>query len=123
MKLLSFPAQMPEGVDWTTKPSTWHPAERGLPGITVECEEVLQILLSWAWKDPHRWVSAAIRSRPTVYGGAYMTQAELDEHWLPHIEFLIRLGRITPKTIDGKEGWIVPSAKEWRQSHGNPRRT
>jgi hypothetical protein len=52
-----------------------------------------------------------------------MTQAELDEHWLPHIEFLIGLGRITAKTIDGKRGWIVPSAKEWRQLHGNPRRT
>jgi hypothetical protein len=40
-----------------------------------------------------------------------MTQAELDEHWLPHIEFLIGLGRITAKTIDGKEGWIVPSQR------------
>jgi hypothetical protein len=122
MKILSFPTQRPQVVNWTLKPSTWHPADRGLPGITVECEEVLQILLSWAWKHPHRWVSAAIRSRPIVCGGAYMTEAELDEHWLPHIEFLIGLGRITAKTIDGKKGWIVPSAKEWRQLHGNPRR-
>jgi hypothetical protein len=52
-----------------------------------------------------------------------MTQAELDEHWLPHIEFLIGIGRITAKTIDDKEEWIVPSAKEWRQLRGNPRRT
>jgi hypothetical protein len=123
MKILSFPAQRPQVVDWTIEPSTWHPVDRGLLGITVECEEVLQILLSWAWKDPDRWVSSAIRSRPTVCGGAYMTQAELDEHWLPHIEFLIGLGRITAKTIVGKDGWIVPSAKEWRQLHGNPRRT
>lgn len=56
MKILSFPAQRPQVVDWTLEPSTWHPADRGLPGITVECEEVLQILLSWAWRDPHRWV-------------------------------------------------------------------
>jgi hypothetical protein len=77
MKILNFPTQQTQ-VDWTTKPSTWHPEDRGLPGITVECEEVLQILLSWAWKHPERWVSAAIRSRPTVSDKTRTDHAEND---------------------------------------------
>jgi hypothetical protein len=122
MSILKFPSPHSEReVNWTTKPSTWHPADRGLSGITFECEDVLQQLLTWAWKHPERWVVATC-SRPVVYGGAYMTQAELDEHWLPHIDFLIKLGQITPRTIDGMDGWIVPSAKEWRQFRGRARR-
>ncbi len=87
---------------------------RGLPGLTDEGESVLQVLLNWAWRRPDRWVSAACETRPSVCGGAYMSQAELDEHWLPHIEHLISIGRITPKAIDNQDGWIVPSTKEWK---------
>lgn len=36
-----------------------------------------------------------------------------DELWLAQINFLISIGRITPRVIDGQEGWIVPSAREW----------
>jgi hypothetical protein len=117
--LLSLPSDETHE-DWRTSPSTWHTKERGLPGITGEGEQVLQHLLTWAWKHPERWVAATC-SRPVVGGGAYMSQAELDEHWSPHISFLVSIGRITPKTIDGQEGWIVPSAKEWRQLYGKPR--
>jgi hypothetical protein len=98
--------------DRNTRPSTWSPTKRGLPGITFGCEAVLQQLLTWAWKHPERWVSATC-SRAC---------GEEDENWLPHIDFLVKLGRITPKAIDGREGWIVPSAKEWRQLNGKPRR-
>ncbi len=107
--------------NWRTRPSSWHPDERGLTGITGEGEDVLQQLLTWAWKHPERWVPTTC-SRPVVDGGAYMNQEELDKHWLPHIFFLTSIGRITPKTIDGMDGWIVPSAKEWRQLHGRKRR-
>lgn len=77
--------------------------EKGFAGLCSEGREVLQQLLTWAWKHPDRWVHATCsRSHKE------------DERWLPHIDFLISIGRITPKTIDGQEGWIVPSAKEWR---------
>jgi hypothetical protein len=103
--------------DRSTELSTWSPEERGLLGITGECEDVLQILLNWAWRHPERWVSAKC-SRSSQW---YQSQEEsdkhwLDKHWFPHIDFLLRIGRITPKTIHGEDGWIVPSAKDWRKA-------
>jgi hypothetical protein len=103
--------------DRSSELSTWSPEERGLLGITGECEDVLQILLNWAWRHPERWVSAQC-SRSSRW---YQSQEEsdkdwLDKHWFPHIDFLLRIGRITPKTIDGEDGWIVPSAKDWLEA-------
>jgi len=107
--------------DRSTELSTWSPEERGLLGITGECEDVLQILLNWAWRHPERWVSAKC-SRSSEW---YQSQEEsdkdwLDKHWFPHIDFLLRIGRITPRTIDGEDGWIVPSAKDWRKQKKHP---
>jgi hypothetical protein len=51
-----------------------------------------------------------------------MTQAELDAHWFQHIDFLVALGRIMPKVIDGQAGWIVPSTAEWRSFNTVKRR-
>jgi len=107
--------------DQSAELSTWSPEERGLLGITGECEDVLQILLNWAWRHPERWVSAKC-SRSSQW---YQSQEEsdkdwLDKHWFPHIDFLLRIGRITPKTIDSEDGWIVPSAKDWRRAKKQP---
>ena len=103
--------------DRSAELSPWSPEERGLLGVTGECEDVLQILLNWAWRHPERWVSAKC-SRSSQW---YQSQEDsdknwLDQHWFPHIDFLLRIGRITPKTIDGEDGWIVPLAKDWRQA-------
>jgi len=103
--------------DRSTELSTWSPEERVVLGITGECEDVLQILLNWAWRHPERWVSAKC-SRSSQW---YQSQEEsdkvwLDKHWFPHIDFLLRIGRITPRTIDGEDGWIVPSSKAWREA-------
>jgi hypothetical protein len=87
---------------------------RGLPGITEQGERVLQQLVTWAWRHPDQWVPTTCNRRAKYMGYEGL---ELDENWLPQIEFLVRLGRITPKIIDGQEGWLVPSALEWRAQY------
>ena len=89
--------------DWRRK----HLEARGLPELSDEGETVLQVLLNWAWRRSDGWVPTNC-PRPTVR----------DEGWYPHIDHLISIGRITPRTVDEQQGWVVPSAKQWRAMRG-----